>query len=62
MEADQSSRWVAVLEKLLDEVNVGHDHAPAAVTLASELVHRLSVPRVSRWLVPCQYCSERTLQ
>lgn len=37
-----------VLEKLLDEVDVGHDHATAAVALEAELIqsitnHRLSV-------------------
>jgi hypothetical protein len=30
---------VDILEQLLDEVNVGHDHAPAAVALQTKLVH-----------------------
>jgi hypothetical protein len=31
-----------VLEKLLNEVNVGHDHAAAAVTLKAQLVHSIT--------------------
>lgn len=29
----------AVLEKLLNQINVGHNHATAAVALQTELVH-----------------------
>jgi len=36
-----------VLQKLLDEVDVGHDHAPAAVALAPELVQGIAVGPVS---------------
>jgi len=32
-----------VLEKLLNEINVCHEHSPAAVSLATELVHRITV-------------------
>lgn len=32
-----------VLQKLLDQVNVGHDHATAAVALAAELIKGLSI-------------------
>lgn len=33
----------SVLQKLLDQVNVGHDHATAAVALAAELIKGLSI-------------------
>lgn len=33
---------VDILEQLLDEVNVGHDHASAAVALQAKLVHRVA--------------------
>lgn len=33
---------VVVLEKLLDKINVGHDHAAAAVSLQTELVHSVT--------------------
>jgi len=36
-------RQVGLPEKLLDKVNVGHNHAPTAISLASELVHGVSV-------------------
>ena len=32
-----------VLEELLNEINVCHEHSPAAVSLAPELVHRITV-------------------
>lgn len=32
-----------VLEQFLDEVDVGHDHAAAAVSLEAKLVHRIAV-------------------
>lgn len=34
-----------VLEKFLDQVDVGHDHAAAAVALQTELVHRVTVAK-----------------
>lgn len=34
---------VCVLEKLLNKVDVGHDHAAAAVALQAKLVHRVTV-------------------
>jgi hypothetical protein len=33
-----------LLEELLNQVNVGHKHATAAVTLASQAVHGLAIP------------------
>lgn len=47
--ASQSSALICalrsrdVLEQLLDQVDVGHNHPTAAVTLAAELVHGVSV-------------------
>lgn len=39
--------WVSigrnVLEQLLDQVDVGHDHAAAAVALQAELVHGVAI-------------------
>lgn len=35
-----------LLEELLDQVDVGHDHAAAAVTLEAELVHRIAIAHV----------------
>lgn len=34
---------IDVLQQLLDQVHVGHNHAAAAVPLEAELVHRVSV-------------------
>jgi hypothetical protein len=34
---------VDILEKLLDKVDVCHDHAPAAVPLAAELIQSIAV-------------------
>jgi hypothetical protein len=31
-----------ILEQLLDQVNMCHDHTPATVTLAANLVHGVS--------------------
>lgn len=43
-----------VLEEFLDQVDVGHKHAPAAVPFAAEGVHGISVEQgVSDWLVIC---------
>ena len=36
-----------VLQEFFDKVNMGHDHAPAAVPLAAELVKSISIPIVS---------------
>lgn len=33
----------SVLEKLLDKVDVGHDHAAAAVALEAKLVHSITI-------------------
>jgi hypothetical protein len=33
----------SVLEKLLDKVDVGHDHTSAAVSLETELVHSVAI-------------------
>lgn len=41
-----------VLEKLLDKVNVGHDHTAAAVSLETELVHSVAVYSISSRSVP----------
>lgn len=38
---------VRALEELLDQVDVGHDHATATVALQAELVHGISVIKVS---------------
>jgi hypothetical protein len=38
-----NSQCVGVLEELLDKINVGHDHAAAAVALQTELIHGISV-------------------
>ena len=32
-----------VPEKFLDQINVGHDHSPAAVPSAAKLVHSIAV-------------------
>jgi len=36
-----------VLQEFFNEVNMGHDHTPAAVPLAAELVKSISIPLVS---------------
>jgi hypothetical protein len=41
-----------VLEKLLDKVDVGHDHTAAAVSLETELVHSVAVYSVSSSSTP----------
>lgn len=42
-----------LLEKLLNKVNVGHHHAPAAVALQPELVHSITtLPSVTYPSVP----------
>lgn len=40
-------KFGGLLEKLLNQVDVGHQHATAAVTLATQAVHGLTVPSVS---------------
>lgn len=40
--SDSLSFCGVVLEEFLDEVDVGHDHAPAAVTAEFKLVHGIS--------------------
>lgn len=45
-----SRRWVVeglddILKQLLDQVDVRHDHAAAAIALAAELVHGITVGR-----------------
>jgi hypothetical protein len=32
-----------VTEKFLDQINVGHDHSPAAVPSAAKLVHSITI-------------------
>ena len=41
-------KGVIVLEQLLDEIDVGHDHAAAAVTLEAELVHGIAISQATR--------------
>lgn len=36
-------KGVIVLEQLLDEIDVGHDHTATAVTLEAELVHGIAI-------------------
>lgn len=38
---------MSIPQKLLDQVDVGHDHASAAVAVQLQLVHRLSSIEVS---------------
>ena len=33
----------SILEELLDQIHVGHQHSSAAVALASDLVHHITV-------------------
>jgi hypothetical protein len=35
-----------LLKKLLNEVDMGHDHAPAAVSLAAELIHGITTDKL----------------
>ncbi len=37
-----------LLEQFFDEVDVGHDHSTAAVSLAAQLVHRVAAGAVSK--------------
>lgn len=32
-----------ILEQFLDQIDVGHDHAATAVSLAAQLIHRIAV-------------------
>lgn len=34
---------VNILQQFLDEINMGHEHAPTAVSLAAQLIHRLAI-------------------
>lgn len=40
-----------VLEKLLNEIDVRHNHSSAAVTLATKLVHRLTKTPSQHWSI-----------
>lgn len=39
------SKMAGVLEELLNEINMCHDHAAAAIPLATKLVHRITCPK-----------------
>jgi hypothetical protein len=51
----------SIPKQLLNEVDMGHNHATAAVALASELVHRVTV-KTSLRRETSQGDEERTLQ